>query len=1538
MKPLSSIIPFRGCCGHGDLAVAYASGGHEALTSMAKLLGFIAEPRKETVSFFPPVPVLIEEPLESTHSESTPYRVLDLPPFWLWRLVEYKALPSLEKPAPTSHEVTVMEEEEFLDPATQQPQAPRLWEWSKLATRMRTLFTHNEAGQELDVERTVRRLVRGHPLKRLPMRQRRRWGHGIQLILDRAERLIPYQDDLDDAALRLASHFTEQQVSWALLRDGRDEPMLVDDRSEEYYSRYRYPPTGTLVAVLGDMGALSSDPVTEGATWERMGRNLRSKGCHPVALLPIAATRQIPALLPSWTLLFLDRSTNAVSPSSDERQACVERLLTCLAPAVRIEPGLLREIRILLGLEAGVEADVWSHPTMIGRSRVAGTLDPKESKRLLAAFESLSRTDPGLSAQVIETIRHWHAHLPPEVRDEELLRLNPEQLPPLLRERALPLARRRIAGLVKQVATSESAQAWVRRNHARATPSLYRHQDQTLLASQSHMLKIAFAGNLELLQLPPGADLRLLPRTSETPGTLFLIQHGDSLQISRKAAPDYALYGSLHTHHGVVQIQEVEKQSLQPNRNPAFWKSGTPPSWADAWGWDPYGAWVEFVVNDVRQRMRWAPPGSFMMGSPESEPERDDNEGPQHEVTFRSGFWLCDTACTQEMWQAVMGDNPSHFNSPKRPVEQVNFKDVQEFIKKIEMILPGIQLGLPSESQWEYACRAGTTSPFSVGSIISIDMCNYKPGYAISKDLDIYYGLNTYDNHPMDSIDINSDITLWKEQTIPVATFPPNSWGHFDMHGNVWEWCQDTGHGNYQDAPTDGTAWDEEAISFKRVLRGGSWMCRARSIRSAYRRWFDPSAHVNDIGFRCARVQRTLSDGYENAEPVSTKPISLEKQESVWKATNWVATIDLRQSSDQASIPLPQGNHFQIESDCEILTFGQMVKPTWADAIGRDRFGVWAEFEIGCVRQQMRWIPPGRFLMGSPKDEAGRSANEGPQHEVTLQKGFWMFDTPCTQALWQEVMGGNPSKFKSPDRPVERVSFNDIKIFLKQIEKRRSGLGLVLPSEAQWEYACRAGSSMAIYFEDNNYIEDSHPAALDAIAWLRANSDQNFDLKSSDIDDPRPNPDSWLQEDDWLREFESEVQHWMDGLRSGTHRVKQKEPNSWGLYDMLGNVHETCQDVWYDSYDEAPTDGSAWEGKHAGSHNIRGCPARGGSWEDASEYVRSASRYWSSAGNSCENLGFRCVLLEPDSYGAIMIDRTRHPLIDGSSPRWASGWGQDSFGVFAEFTIGKVTQRMRWIPPGCFMMGSPEDEPGRFSDEGPQHEVTLHSGFWLADTPCTQELWEVVMGTNPSQFKSPKRPVEQVTFGKVQTFLQKIKFMRPGLILTLPSEAQWEYACRADSTTAIYTGKLEIRGENNAPDLDLIAWYGGNSGKDFNLSEGADISDLKEKQYPNPKAGTHEVRMKKPNNWGLYDMLGNVSEWCLDHNHGSYHGAPTNGEAWLNQNEVWSEQQHEEKRMLRGAAWRALPNMVRSACRFSRHTWYKMNSLGFRVAIMPSDN
>ncbi|MFW5397580.1 MAG: formylglycine-generating enzyme [Candidatus Accumulibacter regalis] len=251
------------------------------------------------------------------------------------------------------------------------------------------------------------------------------------------------------------------------------------------------------------------------------------------------------------------------------------------------------------------------------------------------------------------------------------------------------------------------------------------------------------------------------------------------------------------------------------------------PPWASAAGQDAYGQFAEIEVANIVQRFRWMMPGRFLMGSPAGEAVRYEDER-QHEVTLSRGFWLADTACTQALWQAVTGNNLSHFkNDPKLPVENVSWNDVQGFLEQLNRRLPGLAARLPSEAEWEYACRAGTTTPFSFGENITAEQVNYDG------------------NHPYAA----GAKGLYRQKTVPVGSLPPNPWGLYEMHGNVWEWCTDC-YGDYPTAlqvdPTGPQTGDD------RVLRGGSWDFNGRSARCAYRFRNEPDYRFNDFGFRFA--------------------------------------------------------------------------------------------------------------------------------------------------------------------------------------------------------------------------------------------------------------------------------------------------------------------------------------------------------------------------------------------------------------------------------------------------------------------------------------------------------------------------------------------------------------------------------------------------------------------------------------------------------------------------------------------------------------
>ncbi|MBT3233604.1 MAG: formylglycine-generating enzyme family protein [Calditrichaeota bacterium] len=228
----------------------------------------------------------------------------------------------------------------------------------------------------------------------------------------------------------------------------------------------------------------------------------------------------------------------------------------------------------------------------------------------------------------------------------------------------------------------------------------------------------------------------------------------------------------------------------------------------------PLGGSGESIV------MCWIPPGEFLMGRQDDEQDSFSSESPQHPVFFSDGFWIGKYELTQGQWEAVMGDNPSHFIREDHPVEQVSWNDVQSFESTLEN-----SFRLPSESEWEYACRAGTTTRFYWG------------------DDETYVEIDNFAHYDRNDTEV---------ETHPIGQKLPNAWGLYDMSGNIYEWCEDWYHNNYIGAPADGSARLSEWRNY-RVGRGGCWDSHARECRSAFRNGVSPHNRSGNLGFRLVK-------------------------------------------------------------------------------------------------------------------------------------------------------------------------------------------------------------------------------------------------------------------------------------------------------------------------------------------------------------------------------------------------------------------------------------------------------------------------------------------------------------------------------------------------------------------------------------------------------------------------------------------------------------------------------------------------------------
>jgi len=295
-----------------------------------------------------------------------------------------------------------------------------------------------------------------------------------------------------------------------------------------------------------------------------------------------------------------------------------------------------------------------------------------------------------------------------------------------------------------------------------------------------------------------------------------------------------------HTVHGVklqlpqesfrLNLQDFEYQTPTVNRRGEIIKQDTKIA----------QYYTENLGNNVTLEMVAIPSGKFMMGSPKTEAERYDDESPQHEVTV-SSFFMGKYPVTQAQWRVVaalpqvkreLKPDPSYFKGDNLPVEQISWYEAVEFCDRLSKST-GRNYRLPSEAEWEYACRAGTTTPFYFGETITADLANY---YA-----EVSYG-DAPKGKPVG-------------QTTPVGSYPPNAFGLYDVHGNVWEWCYDDWHSNYELAPSDGSPWlnkqqkDNENDNPK-LLRGGSWNNSPGYCRCASRNHFELGSRYDYRGFR----------------------------------------------------------------------------------------------------------------------------------------------------------------------------------------------------------------------------------------------------------------------------------------------------------------------------------------------------------------------------------------------------------------------------------------------------------------------------------------------------------------------------------------------------------------------------------------------------------------------------------------------------------------------------------------------------------------
>jgi formylglycine-generating enzyme required for sulfatase activity len=664
------------------------------------------------------------------------------------------------------------------------------------------------------------------------------------------------------------------------------------------------------------------------------------------------------------------------------------------------------------------------------------------------------------------------------------------------------------------------------------------------------------------IEAPPGKHYVVVKRGDDLlMGQSVTLESGKSysLSVRKEAAATHPPPPSVPPAEPAIAVSPKAGDHAQPSKP----RAGPTPGGADL-SPSPVPSAPEYVTRVGQIKLRLIPAGSFKMGSPDGEGE--DDEHPQHAVRITRPFYLGVYEVTQAQYVEIMGSNPSYFSAngwgkekvggqstDRHPVEGVSWLDAVKFCNTLsvkEGLEPfykieggsvrvaswdGPGYRLPTEAEWEYACRAG---PAGQG--------RYTFG-------DADRGLGEYA-----WFDGNSGGV-----THPVGQKRPNRFGLFDMHGNVWELCQDWYDANYyKQSPTDDPRGPDAAAL--RVIRGASWGWEPVRCRSADRGGREPDDRLNWVGFRLALGQSGRSG------PPGERAIAVTPKAGAHAEPSKPSAGPKPGGGDVAPSPLPSAPE-------HVTRVGQI---------------------------KLRLIPAGSFRMGSPAGEG--EPDERPQHPVRITRPFYLGLTEVTQAQYEEIMGSNPSWFsasgggknkvagQSTDRhPAENVSWMDAVKFcntLSEMERLKpfyvmdggsarvpswDGPGYRLPTEAEWEYACRGGPE-----GQGRYTFGDAEDGLGENAWFN------------------------------------------EGLDKGsTHPVGRKRPNRFGLFDMHGNVWEWCQD-WYDAnyYKQSPT------GNPRGPNAAAARVFRGGCWSSGAGDCRAAFRFRDGPVFRHSYLGFRLAL------------------------------------------------------------------------------------------------------------------------------------------------------------------------------------------------------------------------------------------------------------------------------------------------------------------------
>lgn len=680
--------------------------------------------------------------------------------------------------------------------------------------------------------------------------------------------------------------------------------------------------------------------------------------------------------------------------------------------------------------------------------------------------------------------------------------------------------------------------------------------------------------------------------------------------------------------------------------------------------------WTLILQGEVPMELIRIPAGTLDLGSPVWEESHQPDE-TVHEVTLSQDFYMSKTEVTRKQWEQFLplpsGNDPDDF----KPVRGMAWDDAQQWLISLEAAVnltePGV-FSLPTEAQWEYACRAGSRTRFNFGDGLSADDdCATGDG----REDNMWYCGN---DSPSGSKDVGQK--------------PPNAWGLHDMHGNVWEWCLDW-YDSYQPGPiTDPSG---PTTGANRVVRGGSYLSGARDCRSSVRGSQPPASQLGDLGFRVVaskNIQLTISsslgEGTVHQTPtqtllftfsapvtgfdISDVAITNATAGTFLQSSGSIYSLEVTGTGGLVTATVPPGAATSLSGGTSTLgdTFSNFYQDTWTLNLP------------GSVPMEMIRVPAGTFMMGSPETELSRGTGE-VLHQVTLTQDYYMGKTEVTIAQWN-AFGVSPSllEFPAANHPAHTMEWQDatdwMTLLQTHINQTEPGT-FSLPTEAQWEHACRAGGTSRFSFGNGLHPLDDEDCGTTA---------ERVDNMWYCGNEPAPaDPDyPWA--------------------------VAQKPANAWGLFDMHGNVAEYCQD-WWGPYPTGPlvdpTGPPTYTLQPTGEPNSR--VWRGGYFDGWASFARSAFR-------GAEYVpGSNALLLEistsADLAGNVLITTTGPHLLQ--TGRTVEITGHSVSAVNGQWTV-TVTSADGFTLDGSVYTSS--GTGGTATDPLPPSQAFRHRGFRVA--------------------------------------------------------------------------------------------------------------------------------------------------------------------------------------------------------------------------------